>query len=193
MSEHLSKDSLAEGLHTKFRLSFEPEKMIELELVEVNESGGCGGTNTSATLTFNALIVTTTNGTGLNLGASGAEFLVNGGSATITYNGGFNSSVTVVLPGGGLASGASINVRFLLGVQQEGSFRLFVNVEALPGPSGVPDNLSPALKGAPTGKQSAAGAGEAEQQQPQPATTIDFRSCPQSTERKGRGRMSNEG
>ncbi len=172
MSEHLSKDSLAEGLHTKFRLSFEPEKMIELELVEVHESGGCGGTNTSATLTFNALIVTTTNGTGLNLGAgsltgaSGAEFLVNGGSATITYNGGFNSSVTVVLPGGGLASGASINVRFLLGVQQEGSFRFFVNVEALPGPSGVPDNLSPALKGAPTGKQSAAGAGEAEQQQP---------------------------
>jgi len=43
MSEHLSKDSLAEGLHTKFRLSFEPEKMIELELVEVNESGDVAG------------------------------------------------------------------------------------------------------------------------------------------------------
>ncbi|HEU4479242.1 MAG TPA: lamin tail domain-containing protein [Pyrinomonadaceae bacterium] len=48
--------------------------------------------------------------------------------------GGFNSTVsagtiTLVTP---LAPGASINVHFLLGVQQNGSFRFFVNVEALP-------------------------------------------------------------
>ncbi|MDQ1522549.1 MAG: hypothetical protein QOE47_473, partial [Pyrinomonadaceae bacterium] len=45
---------------------------------------------------------------------------------------GLNSSVTVALPGGTLANGASINVRFLLGVMQDGQFRFLVNVEALP-------------------------------------------------------------
>jgi hypothetical protein len=48
--------------------------------------------------------------------------------------GGFNSSFgagTVTL-GTPLAPGASISVRFLLGIQQTGSFRFFVNVEALP-------------------------------------------------------------
>lgn len=66
----------------------------------------------------------------------------NGGLITITGSaleapvqingGGLNSSVTVALPGGTLANGASINVRFLLGVMQDGQFRFLVNVEALP-------------------------------------------------------------
>ena len=48
--------------------------------------------------------------------------------------GGFNSSmssgtVTLATP---LANGASLDVRFLLGIQQTGSFKIFVNVEALP-------------------------------------------------------------
>ena len=48
--------------------------------------------------------------------------------------GGFNSSmsagtVTLATP---IANGASIDVRFLLGIQQTGSFKFFVNVEALP-------------------------------------------------------------
>jgi hypothetical protein len=43
MSEHLTKDSLSKELNTKFRLSVEPEKMIDLELVEVNESGDVPG------------------------------------------------------------------------------------------------------------------------------------------------------
>ena len=50
--------------------------------------------------------------------------------------GGLNSTLTVVLPGGALAPGNSIDVQFLLGVQQQGSFRFLVNVEALPGPEG---------------------------------------------------------
>jgi hypothetical protein len=50
-------------------------------------------------------------------------------------NGGaFNSSlsagtVTLATP---LAPGASLNVQFLLGVQQTGVFRFYMNVEALP-------------------------------------------------------------
>ena len=48
--------------------------------------------------------------------------------------GGFNSSmsagtVTLATP---IANGASIDVRFLLGIQQTGSFKFFINVEALP-------------------------------------------------------------
>ncbi len=48
--------------------------------------------------------------------------------------GGFNSSmsagtVTLATP---LANGASVDVRALLGIQQTGSFKFFVNVEALP-------------------------------------------------------------
>ena len=48
--------------------------------------------------------------------------------------GGFNSSlsagtVTLATP---IANGASIDVRFVLGVQQTGSFKFYVNIEALP-------------------------------------------------------------
>jgi len=48
--------------------------------------------------------------------------------------GGFNSSmsagvVTLATP---LANGASVDVRFLLGIQQTGSFKFYINVEALP-------------------------------------------------------------
>jgi hypothetical protein len=48
--------------------------------------------------------------------------------------GGFNSSlssgtVTLATP---LANGASLDVRYLLGIQQTGTFKFFINVEALP-------------------------------------------------------------
>ncbi|MEP6636874.1 MAG: hypothetical protein ABJB97_09130 [Acidobacteriota bacterium] len=48
--------------------------------------------------------------------------------------GGFNSSQAagIVTAGTPIANGASINVQFVLGVQQSGSYRFFVNVEALP-------------------------------------------------------------
>jgi hypothetical protein len=46
--------------------------------------------------------------------------------------GGLNSTGVVTLPGGALANGATIDVRFVLGVQAPGRFRFFVNVEALP-------------------------------------------------------------
>jgi hypothetical protein len=48
--------------------------------------------------------------------------------------GGFNSSMSAgtVTLGTPLANGASINLRFLLGIQQTGYFKFFINVEALP-------------------------------------------------------------
>ncbi len=48
--------------------------------------------------------------------------------------GGFNSTLSAgtITLGTPLANGASINVQFLLGIQQTGSFRIYVNMEALP-------------------------------------------------------------
>ena len=50
----------------------------------------------------------------------------NGGAFGSTYSAG---TVTLGTP---LANGASINVRFLLGIQQTGNFKYYVNIEALP-------------------------------------------------------------
>lgn len=48
--------------------------------------------------------------------------------------GGFNSTLSAgtVTLGTPLANGASINLQFMLGIQQTGNFRIYVNVEALP-------------------------------------------------------------
>jgi N-acetylneuraminic acid mutarotase len=66
---------------------------------------------------------------------SGAQVLVRGTSIdqpAQSLGGGLNSAFVVVLPGGTLANGATVNVQFALGVQQTGAFRFLVNVEALP-------------------------------------------------------------
>jgi hypothetical protein len=68
--------------------------------------------------------------------------------------GGLNSTLTVIPPGGALAAGASIDVQFLLGVQEQGQFSFFVNVEALPAPAGAAGPLPGAdLKNGSTQKQ----------------------------------------
>jgi len=48
--------------------------------------------------------------------------------------GGFNTSMSAgtVTLGTPIANGASINLRFLLGLQQTGSFKFYFNVETLP-------------------------------------------------------------
>ncbi|MDQ1558979.1 MAG: hypothetical protein QOD32_2039 [Pyrinomonadaceae bacterium] len=71
--------------------------------------------------TDNASPQTTIEGTTLETDAFGQP---NGG--------GFNSTLSLATP---LAAGASINVQFLLGVEQNGAFRFFINVEALPAPT----------------------------------------------------------
>ncbi|HEV2802033.1 MAG TPA: lamin tail domain-containing protein [Pyrinomonadaceae bacterium] len=74
--------------------------------------------------------------------------------------GGLNSTLTVVLPGGGLAPGNTIDVQFLLGVQEQGGFSFFINTEALPGTGTVAEEATRATKGV-TGKQPDANAGGA--------------------------------
>ncbi len=61
--------------------------------------------------------------------------------------GGWNSTVAAgtITTGTPLAAGASINVEFLLGLQQTGTFRFFIIVEAVPGgPPFGPEKLGPA-------------------------------------------------
>jgi hypothetical protein len=78
--------------------------------------------------------------------SSGQQVTVRGTTVeqppTQGLGGGLNTTGTVTLPGGSLASGASISVQFVLGVQQSGRFRFIVNAEApappLP-PSPPPD------------------------------------------------------
>jgi hypothetical protein len=53
---------------------------------------------------------------------------------TQVNGGGLNSSMSagIITLGTPLANGASIDVQFLLGIQQTGNFKFFVIVEALP-------------------------------------------------------------
>jgi hypothetical protein len=90
--------------------------------------------------TDNGLPTTTIEGTTLETDASGQP---NGGA--------FNSTLSLATP---LAAGASVNVQFRLGVEQNGSFRFFINVEALPAPTGAAAAFSPATatKAQTTGK-----------------------------------------
>lgn len=46
--------------------------------------------------------------------------------------GGLNSSMIVDLPAGGLVNGDSLDVQFLMNVIQNGTFRFFFTVDALP-------------------------------------------------------------
>jgi uncharacterized repeat protein (TIGR01451 family) len=50
---------------------------------------------------------------------------------TQPLGGGLNSTATVTLPQGGLPSGASVDVQFLLGIEQTGNFRFFVIIQGL--------------------------------------------------------------
>jgi hypothetical protein len=79
------------------------------------------------------------------LSSSQISVLVNGTPTTIegttleqpptqALGGGLNSSMNVgaITLGTPLANGASVNVQFMLGVQQSGNFRFIVTVDALP-------------------------------------------------------------
>lgn len=87
----------------------------------INDAATCAATGAPATPPCTA----TVQGTSLEQAASPGN-QPNGG--------GFNTSMgagTVTL-GTPLANGASINLLFLIGIQQTGSFRIYLNIEALP-------------------------------------------------------------
>ena len=89
------------------------------------------------------------NSVGVNvLTTSGTQVQVNGTTleqTMQTLGGGLNSALTVALPAP-LGAGASVNVQFVLGVQQGGSFRFLVNVEAATNGATSTQKLQPAIK-----------------------------------------------
>lgn len=88
----------------------------------INDSSTCGAVQTPPAVPPTAPCTVTVHGTTLEETSAGTQ-QPNGG--------GFNSSLSVTLPGP-VPNGASINVRFLLGVQSGGTYKFFVNIEALP-------------------------------------------------------------
>jgi hypothetical protein len=110
--------------------------------------------HTISRLRFRVIDLTTLNSPGYVAGGSQADLRVlssadetvtrgDGSSAAVKgttvetppdqpSGGGLNTALDVALGDGGLAAGQSISFQLLLGVQQGGSFHIYVNAEALP-------------------------------------------------------------
>jgi Lamin Tail Domain len=100
-----------------------PRTSSAVVVAGINDSATCAATGTPAT----APCTVTVEGADLEGGEVGE-------SPNQPNGGGFNSSMSAgtVTLGTPLANGASINLQFLLGIQQTGNFRFYVNIEALP-------------------------------------------------------------
>ena len=102
---------------------------LRFRIVDVTTAPQPAGTADLRARTSGNIVVTITGGSMISVIGSTLEAppaQPNGGGQNSTLSAG---TVTLGTP---LANGASINMRFLMGVQQGGSFRFFINVEALP-------------------------------------------------------------
>lgn len=102
---------------------------LRFRLIDITTLPAPSATADLRAITSSNIMLTRTDGTSLPVQGTTLEQ-----PPSQPSGGGFNSalgvgSVTLTTP---LAPGASINVQFLLGVQQGGSFRFIVNTEALP-------------------------------------------------------------
>lgn len=109
-----------------------PITRLRLRVIDITTQGTpntCGGCAIAdlRVLTSGDTNVTLTNGTTITVRGTLLE------QAQLQPNGGgLNSALSIPVPGGVLVPNAAVNVQFLLGVQRGGTFRFFVNVEALP-------------------------------------------------------------
>ncbi len=102
---------------------------LRFRIVDITTATAPVGTADLRALTSTDVTVTLTGG-----GTTLVRGLTLEQPPTQTSGGGLNSSLAagIVTSGTPIANGASINVQFVLGVQQSGSYRFLVNVEALP-------------------------------------------------------------
>lgn len=106
---------------------------LRFHIVDLTTLNSPGGGASSAQADLRALtsgqITVTINGTPTTIEGTTLEQ-----PPTQTLGGGLNSSLAVgaITLGTPLANNQSINVQFMFGVQKTGSFRVFVNIEALP-------------------------------------------------------------
>jgi hypothetical protein len=106
-----------------------PVTRLRFRIVDVTTFPAPPGTADLRAITSPDTAVVLTNATIVNVRGTTLEeppAQPNGGGLNSSLSAG---TITLATP---LAPGASINVRFLLGVQQTGSFRFFISVEALP-------------------------------------------------------------
>jgi hypothetical protein len=108
----------------------QPVARLRFRIVDLTTFPSPSGTADLRPITSSQIIVSTSGG---NVTVEGTTLEQ---PATQTNGGGFNSSmsagtVTLATP---IAAGASVNLRFLLGVKQAGAFRFFINVEAQTNP-----------------------------------------------------------
>ena len=115
-----------------------PVTQLRFRIVDISTISVPGGIADMRALTSTNVVVNgiTDNGTCTAAGQSTPCSITVTGTTLETppaqaIGGGHNSTFTVNL-GTPLAAGASINLQFLLGVQQTGSFKFFFNIEALP-------------------------------------------------------------
>lgn len=111
-----------------------PVTRLRFRLADVTSGPAPAGTADLRALTSGNVTVTLSGGGSLLVQGTTLE------TPAQPNGGGFNSTLAAgtVTPGTPIAPGATIDVQFVLGVQQEGAFRFLVNVEALPGPTGGP-------------------------------------------------------
>lgn len=117
-----------------------PVTRLRFRIVDISSLSNTGGVADLRALTSTAVVINGIQDSGTCLASNGVattpcSVTVQGTTLeqppTQSLGGALNSSWTVTL-GTPLPNGASINVQFLLGVQQTGSFKFFFNVEALP-------------------------------------------------------------
>ena len=91
--------------------------------------GGASSTQADVRVLTSGAITVTVNGSPVSVQGTTLEQ-----PPTQTLGGGLNSSLNVgtITLGTPLPNNQSVNVQFMLGVQKQGSFRFFVNVEAVP-------------------------------------------------------------
>jgi hypothetical protein len=99
---------------------------LRFRIVDITTAPAPAGTADLRVLDSTDVTVQMTNGTTAVVKGTTVE------QPLAALGGGLNSTVTVALPNGSLSPNASVSVQFVLGIQQAGSFRFVVNVEASP-------------------------------------------------------------
>jgi len=99
-----------------------------IDTTTLNSPGYSAGGTQSDLRELNSIDTTVTLSDGTSVPVKGTT--VEGPSQP--NGGGLSTSLLVILPANGLAAGQSVNVQFVLGVQQGGFFRFYVLMEAIP-------------------------------------------------------------
>ena len=115
-----------------------PVTRLRFRIVDITTAPASAGTADLRALTSTDINNVVCVGTGAGCPSAGSMVTINGTTLEQPPNqpngGGLNSTLAAgtIMLGTSLGAGNAINIQFLLGVQQGGNYRFFINVEALP-------------------------------------------------------------